>query len=55
MRNLLVSFLCLLITVGANAQAGLSQGQAVEQTTANPTTSGKKHCPHCGISMGNVT
>lgn len=55
MKKILFSFLALLTTLSVFAQAGLSQGQAVEQTTANPSTPGKKHCPHCGITMGNVT
>ncbi len=44
----------LTLPLGAWAQAGLSQGEAVAKTTPNPTSS-KKHCPHCGITMGNVT
>ena len=55
MKKILLSALCLFMAVGAFAQAGLSQGQAVEQTSPNPATQGKKHCPHCGITMGNVT
>ena len=55
MKKILISFLALLTTLSVFAQAGLSQGQAVGQTTANPTSPGKKHCPHCGITMGNVT
>ena len=44
----------LVAGVSAHAQAGLSQGQAVVNPTTNPTA-GKKHCPHCGITMGNIT
>lgn len=44
----------LSLPLGSMAQAGLSQGEAVAQTTANPTST-KKHCPHCGITQGNIT
>jgi hypothetical protein len=54
MKRILVSFFALLTTVSIFAQAGLGHGEAVGQTTANPTQ-GKKHCPHCGITMGNIT
>ncbi|MBP5380385.1 MAG: hypothetical protein J6Y39_01465, partial [Bacteroidaceae bacterium] len=56
MKRILLS-LALLTTVAVGAQAqgaGLSQGQAVVQTTANPTTT-RKTCSHCGITMGNIT
>jgi len=52
--RILMSGLMLVAGVSAHAQAGLSQGQAVVNPTTNPTT-GKKHCPHCGITMGNIT
>ena len=54
MKRILVSFFALLTTVSIFAQAGLGHGEAVGQTTANPTQR-KKHCPHCGITMGNIT
>ncbi|MBP5513978.1 MAG: hypothetical protein J6Y04_04290 [Bacteroidaceae bacterium] len=56
MKRILLSLALLtLVAVGAQAQgAGLSQGQAVKQTTANPTTT-RKTCSHCGITMGNIT
>lgn len=54
-RTLLTFVLLVAVTVGAWAQgAGLSQGQAVKQTTANPTTM-RKRCANCGITMGNIT
>lgn len=56
MKRILLS-LALLTTVAVGAQAqgaGLSQGQAVKQTTANPTTTHKR-CANCGITMGNIT
>ena len=54
-RTLLTFALLVALTIGAQAQgAGLSQGQAVKQTTANPTTT-RKTCSHCGITMGNIT
>ena len=56
MKRILISLAMLVTTtMGAWAQgAGLSQGQAVKQTTANPTTTFKT-CSHCGITMGNIT
>lgn len=56
MKRILLSLVLMtLVAVGAQAQgAGLSQGQAVKQTTANPTTT-RKHCANCGITMGNIT
>ena len=55
MKRILLLFLLLpLIQFAALSQAGLSEGQAVANTTPNPTTS-KKYCPHCGITMGNIT
>ena len=54
-RILLTLALLVTVTLGANAQgAGLSQGQAVKQTTPNPTTT-RKRCANCGITMGNIT
>ena len=56
MKRILLS-LALLTTVAVGAQAqgaGLSQGQAVVQTTANPTQT-RKRCANCGITMGNIT
>lgn len=44
----------VLTTATVFAQAGLSTGQAVVDPTPNPTQT-KKHCPHCGITMGNIT
>lgn len=51
-----IFFILIGITLSVNllAQAGLSQGQAVKQTTANPTSE-KKTCPYCGIEMRNIT
>ena len=56
MKRIILSLALLsIVAVGAQAQgAGLSQGEAVKQTTANPTTT-RKHCPNCGITMGNIT
>ena len=57
MMKRIVTILALLtlIVVGIQAQgAGLSQGQAVKQTTPNPTTQ-RKTCPDCGITKGNIT
>jgi len=54
MKRFLVFVMMLALPLGAMAQAGLSQGEAVGKTTANPTTS-KKQCPHCGITQGNIT
>ncbi|MBO4662525.1 MAG: hypothetical protein J5630_07480 [Bacteroidaceae bacterium] len=56
MKRILLSLALLVaVTLGAQAQgAGLSQGQAVRQTTANPTRV-RKTCSHCGITMGNIT
>lgn len=34
--------------------AGLSQGEAVKNTTPNPRTT-RKVCSNCGITMGNIT
>ena len=56
MKRILLS-LALLTTVAVGAQAqgaGLSQGEAVKQTTPNPTTT-RKRCANCGITMGNIT
>ena len=54
MKKILVSFFALLTTVSVFAQAGLSQGEAVVNPAGNPQQA-KKHCPHCGITMGNIT
>ncbi len=54
MKKILLSFLALLTTWSLFAQAGLSQGEAVANPTTNPQQA-KKHCPHCGITMGNIT
>lgn len=54
-RTLLTLALLVAVTVGAQAQgAGLSQGEAVKQTTVTHTTT-RKTCPHCGITKGNIT
>ena len=54
-RILYAIALLTIIAVEAEAQgAGLSQGQAVRQTTANPTNV-RKTCSNCGITMGNIT
>ena len=49
-----VSIVALLTTVSVFAQAGLSRGEAVVNPAGNPQQA-KKHCPHCGITMGNIT
>ena len=51
-----VLFTCLLLLAGAAAfaQAGLSQGEAVVNPSPTPQQS-KKYCPHCYITMGNIT
>lgn len=54
MKKILVSFFALLTTVSVFAQAGLSQGEAVVNPASTPQQA-KKHCPHCGITMGNIT
>lgn len=54
MKRILTFLFCLTVSVSLFAQAGLSQGQALKQTTANPT-SAKKTCSYCGIEMGNIT
>ncbi len=54
MKKLFLLVTGLVLTVIAFAQAGLSTGQAVVNPTPTPTQT-KKHCPHCGITMGNVT
>ena len=54
MKNIISFLLGLTVSVSLFAQAGLSQGQAVKQTTPNPT-SAKKTCSYCGIEMGNIT
>jgi len=54
MKKILVSIVALLTTVSVFAQAGLSRGEAVVNPAGNPQQA-KKHCPHCGISMGNIT
>ncbi len=54
MRKVLFSLLCLTVSAVLFAQAGMGQGQAVKQTTPNPT-SAKKTCSYCGIEMGNIT
>lgn len=54
MKKILVSFFALLTTVSVFAQAGLSRGEAVVNPVGNPQQA-KKHCPHCGITMGNIT
>ena len=54
-RILSIIALVVLVTIETLAQgAGLSQGQAIKQTTPNPTQA-RKHCPNCGITMGNIT
>ena len=54
MKKILSSFLALLTTLSVYAQAGLSQGEAVVNPTSKPQQT-QKHCPHCGITMGNIT
>ena len=54
MKRILTFLFCLTVSVSLFAQAGLSQGQALKQTTANPT-SAKKTCSYCGIELGNIT
>jgi len=54
MKKILVSIVALLTTVSVFAQAGLSQGEAVVNPAGTPQQA-KKHCPHCGITMGNIT
>lgn len=54
MKQILISLFCLTFSVSMFAQAGLSQGQAVQKPSATPT-SVKKTCPHCGIEMRNIT
>ena len=54
MKKILVTILALLTTVSVLAQAGLSQGEAIVNPTTTPQQA-KKHCPHCGITMGNIT
>lgn len=54
MKRVLIVFLCLIFSVSLFAQSGLGHGQAVKQTTPNPT-SVKKTCSYCGIEMGNIT
>lgn len=54
-RILSIIALVVLVTIETQAQgAGLSQGQAVKQTTPNPTQT-RKTCSNCGITMGNIT
>ena len=55
MKRFFAFVMMLSLPLGAMAQAGLSQGEAVVNPKANPTTSSKKHCPHCGITQGNIT
>jgi hypothetical protein len=54
MKKVLISCLLLFSAFTAFGQAGLGHGEAVGQTTPNPQQA-KKHCPHCGITMGNIT
>lgn len=56
MKRILISLVSLtVVAVGAQAQgAGMSRGEAVGQTTPNPTRV-RKTCSHCGITMGNIT
>ena len=56
MKRIVIWTLALVMgTLYAQAQgAGLSQGEAVKQTTSNPSTT-RKTCPSCGITKGNVT
>lgn len=56
MKRILISLVLLtVVAVGAQAQgAGMSRGEAVGQTTPNPTRV-RKTCSHCGITMGNIT
>jgi hypothetical protein len=54
MKKILLSLLALLTTVSVFAQAGLGKGEAVVNPTTNPRQA-QKHCPHCGITMGNIT
>jgi hypothetical protein len=54
MKKVLISCLLLYSAFTAFGQAGLGHGEAVGQTTPNPQQA-KKHCPHCGITMGNIT
>ena len=54
MKKILVSIVALLTTVSVFAQAGLSRGEAVVNPAGTPQQA-KKHCPHCGITMGNIT
>lgn len=55
-KLILAIFMLLHGITGAQAQgAGLSQGEAVKSPTYNPTTTTRKSCPNCGITMGKVT
>ena len=56
MKRILLATIFIALTVTASAQggAGLSTGQAYVAPSANPNPS-KKHCPHCGITQGNIT
>ena len=55
LQIVMVGTLLFACSSSAMAQgAGLSQGQAVKNTTPNPTTT-RKTCSHCGITMGNIT
>ena len=55
MKRFLAFVLLLALPLSALAQAGLSEGQAVVSPSATPSNSTRKHCPHCGITQGNVT
>ena len=55
-KLILAIFMLLLCITGAQAQgAGLSQGEAVKSPTYTPTSTTRKSCPNCGITMGKVT
>ena len=54
MNKILLSIIALFTTLSVFAQAGLSQGEAIVNPTTNPRQA-QKHCPHCGITMGNIT
>ncbi len=54
MKRIIALFLLSMTAITASAQAGLSEGEAYVSPSATPQQS-KKHCPHCGITMGNIT
>ena len=54
MKKLALIFLFFSLSLAVWAQAGLGKGEAVVNPTTNPAAA-KKHCPHCGITMGNIT